>query len=239
MPEDGILLASREEILTFDEITEVVRVAVSLGINKLRLTGGEPLVRKGIVDLVQQLASVNGIQDLSLTTNGIQLDKYAKALKKAGLNRVNVSLDTLDPGRYKEITRGGNIDDVFRGIDAAREAGLAPIKINCVRFSSAGDEDSREVKDFCEKEGLQVRFIHQMNLENGEFSEVEGGEGGVCHKCNRLRMTATGMIKPCLFDEQEFPVRELGAREALLKALNSKPLRGCMNRKGAFYSIGG
>jgi GTP 3',8-cyclase len=239
MPEDGIMLVPTEEILSFDEITEVVKVAVSLGINKLRLTGGEPLVRKGIVELVQQLASVNGIEDLSLTTNGILLAKYARALKQAGLNRVNVSLDTIDPGRFKEITRGGNIENVFRGIVAAREAGLSPIKINCVRFPSSGDEDSRGVKDFCEREGLQVRFIHQMNLEKGEFSEVEGGEGGVCHKCNRLRMTANGMIKPCLFDEQEFPVRELGAREALLKALNSKPLRGCMNRKAAFYSIGG
>jgi cyclic pyranopterin phosphate synthase len=239
MPEDGIVLAPQEEILSFEEITEVVRVAVSLGINKLRLTGGEPLVRKGIVELVQQLAAVNGIQDLSLTTNGILLAKHAGALKKAGLNRVNVSLDTIDPGRYKKITRGGNIEDVFRGIAAARDAGLAPIKINCVRFFTPDDEDSGAVKAYCEREGLQVRFIHQMNLEKGEFSEVEGGDGGVCHKCNRLRMTATGMIKPCLFDEQEFPVRELGAREALLKAIYSKPLRGCMNRKAAFYSIGG
>jgi GTP 3',8-cyclase len=232
-------LVPRDEILSFDEIVEVAKVAVSLGVNKIRLTGGEPLVRAGIVDLVRKLSSIEGIQDLSLTTNGILLAKYAAALKQAGLKRVNISLDTIDSNRYKEITRGGNIEDVFRGISAAREAGLEPIKINCVRFSSTGDEDSLRVKNYCEREGLQVRFIQQMNLETGEFSEVEGGEGGVCHKCNRLRMTSTGMIKPCLFDEQEFPVRELGAEKALLKALNSKPLRGCMNRKAAFYSIGG
>ncbi|MFN8208245.1 MAG: radical SAM protein [Bacteroidales bacterium] len=204
MPADGIRLVPHEEILSFDEIVDVVKVAVSLGVNKIRLTGGEPLVRAGIVDLVRKLSSIEGIPDLSLTTNGILLAKYAAALKQAGLKRVNISLDTIDSNRYKEITRGGNIDDVFRGIAAAREAGLEPIKINCVRFSSSGDEESRGVKDYCEKEGLQVRFIHQMNLETGEFSEVEGGEGGVCHKCNRLRMTSTGMIKPVFSTSRNF-----------------------------------
>ena len=239
MPEEGIQLMKHQDILSFEEITEVVRVAVSHGIDKFRITGGEPLVRKDIVTLVSQLASVRGVNDLSMTTNGIFLEEFAQSLKEAGLNRVNISLDTLNPAKFKEITRGGDQNRVLRGIKAAQDAGLEPVKINCVVFKSSNEEDALEVKEYCKLNNLQVRFIHQMNLESGEFSVVEGGNGGNCSICNRLRMTANGMVKPCLFDEQEFSVRELGAEQALLGALNSKPLNGCHNRKGSFYNIGG
>jgi cyclic pyranopterin phosphate synthase len=239
MPEDGIRLMNHRDILSFEEITEVVRVAVSQGIDKLRITGGEPLVRKDIVTLVSQMASVNGVKDLSITTNGILLEELAQPLKDAGLHRVNISLDTLNPLKFSEITRGGDIEKVLRGIQAAKDAGLEPIKINCVVFKSSNETDALEVKEYCRSNNLQVRFIRQMNLESGEFSVVEGGEGGNCSQCNRLRLTASGMVKPCLFDEQEFSVRELGAEKALLSALNSKPLNGCFNSKGSFYNIGG
>lgn len=239
MPEDGIRLINHQDILSFEEITEVVRVAVSLGIDKFRITGGEPLVRKDIVTLVSQMASVSGVNDLSITTNGILLEELAQPLKDAGLRRVNISLDTLNPLKFSEITRGGDIEKVLRGIQAAKEAGLEPIKINCVVFKSSNEADALEVKEYGRINNLQVRFIRQMNLENGEFSVVEGGEGGNCSRCNRLRLTASGMVKPCLFDEQEFSVRELGAEKALLNALNSKPLNGCFNSKGSFYNIGG
>jgi len=152
---------------------------------------------------------------------------------------VNISLDTLNPLKFNTITRGGEISQVLRGIEAARKAGLAPLKINCVVYKSSLEEDAQEVKEFCRLNNLQVRFIHQMNLETGEFSVVEGGDGGNCHQCNRLRLTANGMVKPCLFDEEEFSVRELGAEKALIGALNIKPLSGCMNTKGSFYNIGG
>jgi len=239
MPEDGIHLMNQKDILSFEEITEVVRVAVSLGIDKFRITGGEPLVRKDIVTLVSLMASVQGVKDLSMTTNGIFLEELAQPLKDAGLRRVNISLDTLDPVKFSEITCGGDLNNVLKGIKAAKEAGLEPVKINCVVYKSSNETDALEVKEFGRMNGIQVRFIQQMNLETGEFSIVDGGNGGNCSICNRLRLTANGMVKPCLFDEQEFSVRELGAEKALLEALNCKPLNGCHNRKGSFYNIGG
>lgn len=239
MPEEGVNLMDHGDILSFEEITDVVKAAVNEGIDKFRITGGEPLVRKNIVALIAMIAAVEGIKDLSMTTNGLLLEELALPLKEAGLQRVNISLDTIDPLKFKKITRGGDIGKVIRGIQAAKDAGLEPVKINCVVFKSSDEDDARTVKDFCRINNLQVRFIHQMNLESGEFSVVEGGNGGNCHQCNRLRLTANGMVKPCLFDEQEFPVRELGAQRALLNALNSKPLNGCSNSKGSFYNIGG
>lgn len=228
-----------QDILTFEEISDAVKVAVSLGVDKFRITGGEPLVRKDIVALIAQISAVEGVKDLSLTTNGILLEELAQPLKDAGLHRVNISLDTLNAEKFKEITRGGDLNRVLKGIKAAQLAGLDPVKINCVVMESSLEEDAQAVKEFGRKNNLHVRFIHQMNLETGEFSIVEGGNGGNCHQCNRLRLTANGMVMPCLFDEQQFSVRELGAEKALLSALDCKPLNGCFNRKGSFYNIGG
>ena len=239
MPEEGVTLMDHRDILSFEEITDVVKVAVMLGVDKFRITGGEPLVRKNIVTLISMIAAIEGVKDLSMTTNGILLEQLALPLKEAGLKRVNISLDTTNEEKFKEITRGGDINKVLKGIEAARRAGLEPIKINCVVYKSSREDDAQEVKEFCRINNLQVRFIHQMNLETGEFSVVEGGDGGNCHLCNRLRLTANGMVKPCLFDEEEFSVRELGAEKALLAALNIKPLNGCLNTKGSFYNIGG
>ncbi len=239
MPEKGIQLMHHDDILSFEEIIHVVQEAVKLGVDKIRLTGGEPLVRKGIVDLVQKISAIGQIKDLSMTTNGILLEGMASSLKNAGLQRVNISLDTINPDKYREITRGGNINKVFKGIQAAKEAGLNPVKINCVVFRSSDESDAAEVREYCNKNDIEVRFIRQMDLETGEFSIVEGGNGGNCVECNRLRLTANGMIKPCLFDEYEFSVRTLGAKQALITALYSKPWKGCLNRTGSFYAIGG
>ena len=239
MPEEGVNLMHHHDILTFEEITEVVKVAVGLGVDKFRITGGEPLVRKDIVTLIAMIAAVRGVKDLSMTTNGIFLEEFALPLKVAGLSRVNISLDTTNEDKFKTITRGGDLNRVLKGIEAARKAGLEPIKINCVVYNSSSEENAQQVKEFCRINKLQVRFIHQMNLETGEFSVVEGGEGGNCQLCNRLRLTANGMVKPCLFDEEEFSVRKMGAERALLEALNIKPLNGCLNTKGSFYNIGG
>jgi cyclic pyranopterin phosphate synthase len=239
MPEEGVQWLSHVDILSFEEIVNVVKAATRMGINKIRLTGGEPLVRKDIIRLVEMIAGIKDVKDLALTTNGILLGDLAGDLKSAGLMRVNVSLDTLDPGRFKVLTRGGNIQEVFRGIEAARMAGLDPVKINCVVSGSTHEEDARQVKEFALLAGMSVRFIRQMDLENGDFGIVEGGEGGNCSICNRLRLTANGMVKPCLFSEQEFPVRIMGAEQALMAALESKPLKGCVNRIGRFYNIRG
>ena len=239
MPESGIKLLPHKMILTFDEIVEVVKTGIKLGINKVRLTGGEPLVRKGIVDLVSMIWNVEGVKDLSMTTNATFLADFAEDLKNAGLQRVNISLDTLNPETYRLTTRGGNIKYVFEGIEAAKKAGLSPIKINCVVMNSSQEKDAKEVAGFCEENDLKVRFIHQMNLSTGEFSIVEGGDGGNCVKCNRLRLTANGKIKPCLFNDLEFDVRELGVEEAYNQAVLNKPKAGTYNKSGEFYNIGG
>lgn len=239
MPEEGIQLMEHSKIITFEEIVDVVRITVGLGIDKVRLTGGEPLARRGIVDLVRMIAEIPGIKDFGLTTNGVTLKQYASGLKDVGLNRVNVSLDTLNPHRYKQITRVGNIEDVLEGIFEAQKVGLKPVKVNCVIKESSQETDAVEVAQFCKKNNLQIRYIHQMELSMGHFSVVEGGEGGDCVICNRMRLTANGNIKPCLFSDLEYNIREYGIEGAISNALMHKPKCGSVNTNGAFYNIGG
>lgn len=238
MPEEGIRLLDHADILSFEEIADFTRMAVANGITKVRLTGGEPLVRKNIVELVAMLAAIDGLEDLSMTTNGILLSEHAVDLKKAGLNRINVSLDTVNPDKFCQITRNGELTKVLEGIDAARNAGLEPIKINCVLLGEP-DNETQKLKQFCENRGLSLRFIHQMNLKTGEFSTVEGGEGGNCSKCNRVRLLANGDIKPCLFSDLAYNIRELGHQEALNLTIGNKPRSGTYNQSGEFYNIGG
>lgn len=239
MPAEGVPHMDHKEILSFDEIVDVVKYGVSIGINKVRLTGGEPLVRKGIVDLVRMIWNVEGIRDLSMTTNAILLDKFADELKEAGLQRVNISLDTLDADKFSEVTRGGDINQVFKGIAAAKKAGLLPIKINCVVWENSKEKNAQAVAKYSEENDLKIRFIHQMNLKTGEFSVVEGGDGGNCKQCNRLRLTASGDIKPCLFSDLSYNVRNLGVEEAFNQAIGNKPKVGTYNKSGDFYNIGG
>ena len=239
MPPEGIQRVQHEDILGFGEIVNVVDEAVKLGVDKVRLTGGEPLVRKGITDLVRMIAAIPGINDLSMTTNGILLGSFAEELKAAGLHRVNISLDTTDPEEFSRITRGGDIHKVFKGIEAARKAGLTPIKLNCVVRHSSNEEHAEQVREFAMRNNLQVRFIRQMDLATGQFSVVEGGEGGHCAVCNRLRLTANGIVKPCLFSTLGYHVRELGAKQALEMAIANKPGCGTVNHSGHFFNIGG
>jgi len=239
MPAEGVPMISHSDVLSFDEIADFTRLAVSRGIDKVRLTGGEPLVRKGIVSLVKMLADIDGIKDLSMTTNGALLPKCAKELKLAGLDRVNISLDSMDAERFREITRLGNLEEVLKGIDAAEEAGLLPIKLNCVIKENSQEEDALAVKAFAEERGFQVRFIHEMSLADGSFSVVEGGEGGHCGICNRLRLSADGKIFPCLFSDIGYSIRELGGEEALNLALKNKPKSGTASVGHEFYNIGG
>ena len=239
MPEEGVQLISHEDILSYDEITAFTRAAVAGGINKVRITGGEPLVRKGIASLVEMISAIEGVTDLSMTTNGILLSEYAAPLAAAGLMRVNISLDTLDPDKFRFVTRGGDITAVLKGIEAAQRAGLRPVKINCVIKSTPDEEDARSVAEYCMKEGLEVRFIRQMDLAAGTFSVVHGGSGGHCARCNRLRLTPEGMLRPCLFSDKGYSVRELGAEEALRRAVEEKPERGTVNHINGFYNIGG
>jgi cyclic pyranopterin phosphate synthase len=239
MPEEGIRLLSHEEILSFDEIAGFTEVAVRQGITKVRITGGEPLVRKGVVKLVEMIAAIGGIDDLSMTTNGILLGKYAFELKEAGLHRVNISLDTTDPERFAFISRGGNVDDVMSGIEAAIKAGLIPVKINCVIERSADEEDAKLVTDFCARKNLEIRYIKRMDLVRGHFSTVLGGTGGNCRLCNRLRLTSNGILKPCLFSDLGLDIRKMTYEEAVRTAVEMKPEYGLCNHTGEFYNIGG
>ena len=162
MPSEGVKSIPHDDILRYKEIYTIVRAASELGIDKVRLTGGEPLVRDGITGLVRMLAQINTIDDISMTTNGILLSRYAAELKAAGLKRVNVSLDTLQPDKFARITRGNNFYDVIKGIEAARSAGLNPVKINVVVMAGVNDD---ELLDFARKtidEEWHVRFIEMM-----------------------------------------------------------------------------
>ena len=247
MPSEGISLLRHDDVLRFEEIVEVARAAVDIGVRKIRLTGGEPLVRRGIEGLVAQLAAIEGVAEMAMTTNGLLLTKFAPLLAEAGLHRVNVSLDAIDAERYAALTRGGNVKLVLAGIEAARRAGLLPIKLNCVvgpknknvdgpvadgPVANELGRDAEDVAAFARREGLEVRFIEQMDLAGGHFSVVHGGSGGDCRRCNRLRLTSDGQIRPCLFSDLGFCVRRLGAAEAIARAVAEKPSSGsaCSNR---------
>lgn len=239
MPEEGIQLLRHEDILSFDEIAGFARVAADFGITKVRITGGEPLVRKGIVTLVRMISEIDGISDLSMTTNGALLEYYAEDLFDAGLQRVNISLDTVDPKRYAYITRSGNLADVFKGIEAAKRTGLFPVKINCVIKESREEEDAVAVTGFCVENDLEIRYIRQMDLVRGHFFKVDGGNGGDCSQCNRIRLTSNGKLKPCLFSNVEFDIKKMGYAEAIKMAVGTKPEKGSNNSKNDFYNIGG
>lgn len=164
MPPHGVKPINRKNILSYDEILRVVRVAAGLGVRKIRLTGGEPLVRKNLPYLIASMSNIRGIEDISLTTNGLLLKKHAYCLKTVGLKRVNVSLDSLRPERYKEITRGGDINSVLEGIHEAEKQGLVPIKLNMVPMRGFNDD---EIKDFAlltRKTPYHVRFIEFMPI---------------------------------------------------------------------------
>ncbi len=290
MPPEGVPWRDPEDILTFEEIETFAAAAVGEGISKIRLTGGEPLVRLGIVEHVRRLRAITGIEAIAITTNGVLLPKYARQLVDAGLTRVNVSLDSLDPSVYSSVTRGGKLSDALAGIDAAFEAGMRPVKVNVVVVRSL-DQDLLSFAEMTRLRPVHVRFIEYMPV-GGEgepapggacssdttagawtiedhvpsdeivarltaegsaagFGELEavargdapGGWGpatyyrfpgaagtiGVisplshhfCGECNRLRLTADGKLRTCLFSDDELDARAVlrGGTEADLHAL--------------------
>lgn len=164
MGENGVPRLPHSAILSFEEIKEIVRAAASLGVTKVRLTGGEPLVRRGIVELVRCLRGVEGIEDLAMTTNGARLAEYAEALKEAGLDRLNVSLDTLDPEKFRRITRIGELRDTLDGLDAARRAGFEHIKLNTVLMGGINDDEIAEIAALAKDGAFDVRFIELMPI---------------------------------------------------------------------------
>ncbi|MDO9592626.1 MAG: GTP 3',8-cyclase MoaA [Erysipelotrichaceae bacterium] len=174
MPPSGMpVKLPHERVLRNEEIIEIARVAAGLGINKIRLTGGEPLVRKGIVELVSALAALPGIEDLALTTNATLLGSLAQPLKDAGLRRINVSLDTLNPARFGEMTRGGDLAQVFQGLEAAEKAGLWPIRVNSVLIGGDNVSEIRQMAELTVTRGYDVRFIELMPIGEAAAWTVE------------------------------------------------------------------
>ena len=173
MPEDGVCKKDHEDMLTEDEIITAVEAAASLGVTKLRITGGEPLVKKNIVSICRRAASVEGIQEVCLTTNGILLPQLAKPLKEAGVKRLNLSLDTLDPGKYTYITRVGKLDTFLAGLDAAFEAGFEKIKINAVLIGGFNDKEIVTLAELTKRYPVDMRFIEMMPMyDSGDFDET-------------------------------------------------------------------
>ncbi|MHC1684330.1 MAG: GTP 3',8-cyclase MoaA [Clostridiaceae bacterium] len=169
MPEKGISKTCHDDILRIEEIVKVAEECVSLGIDKIRITGGEPLVRKGILTLVEKLSSIEGVKDLAITTNGTLLKKYAKDLKKAGLNRVNISLDTLNLEKYSQITKTGSLKDVLEGIEEAKKVGLTPIKLNVVLIKDFNEDEIIDFVNLTKDQEIDVRFIELMPIGELKF----------------------------------------------------------------------
>lgn len=275
MPEEGMPFMDQDRLLTYPQIVEIVAAAARLGISKLRITGGEPLVRPNLHELIGELSAIPGIEEIALTTNGILLAPQAKKLKEAGLSRVNISLDTLDAARFRFIARRGDLNRVIEGIRAAGEAGLQPIKLNCVLLKGINEDEIGTFLRLSYEQPLHVRFIEYMPIGHDDANwrnsylpltrvleeaerlgyeldaepapvgsgpsenwRIRGGAGTFglihpisdhfCKNCNRLRLTADGYIKPCLYWMDELNVRPaLGSSQALTalfeRAMDMKP----------------
>ena len=273
MPAEGVPLKQHQDLLTFEEIITIVRAGVEFGITKVRLTGGEPLVRKGAVELVRMLAGVPGIRDLAMTSNGLLLAQYAARLRDAGLQRINISLDTLKPGRFAQMTGSDSWQQVMDGITAALAAGFEQVKLNVVAIRGYNDDEIADFVRFAYDKPLHLRFIEFMPVGNAfwapeklipaaeikravevaaslvrfhtsdrntavELYGIEGSPATVgfiaamsekfCARCNRLRLTADGFLKPCLACKNEInikvPVRQ-GHTGAELKRVFYEALR--------------
>jgi cyclic pyranopterin phosphate synthase len=281
MPED-VTFRDRSELLTFEEIAAFVRVAAGLGVDKVRLTGGEPLMRKELHKLVRMLAAVPGIKDVGLTTNGILLKDQGAELFDAGLRRLNVSLDTLDPGRFRQLTRRDGLDRVLAGLDEAKRVGFNPIKVNAVAIRGFAEGDVVPLARYARENGFELRFIEYMPIgaeawERGkvffahEILELiarevgglvpanhdpsapsqdyayadGGGTVGViasvsrpfCGHCNRIRLTADGKLRNCLFALDETDVKELLRARAIDEQALAEALRRSVRSKWEGHEI--
>lgn len=285
----GVDQLPHRDILTYEEILKVVKCGAKMGITKIRITGGEPLVRKNLAHLIKEIANVPGIDDLAITTNGILLPKYAAELQKAGLKRVNISLDTLKPEQYKKITRGGELKQVLEGIDTAIQLGLKPVKINTVLIKGFNDGEINDFLNLARAKNIHVRFIEYMPIgehdtdydghylplsyvtesakheghtlkpvrhplgagpaEYFSFPDSRGSIGLIhsiskhfCSSCNRLRLTADGRLKSCLYWQEEEYVRPLLDNPAKLASLlqeviNRKPKEHLMGQKKSMGTV--
>ena len=241
MPADGIPLKRHGAILRYEQIEAVVRTATELGIRKVRLTGGEPLVRRGIEDLVAMLARLPGLKELCMTTNGTRLAVLAPKLKAAGLGRVNVSINSLDPDKYRAITRGGDLSRALAGVEAALAHDLVPLKINMVVLAETAPSEIAAMRAFCAAKSIALQIIRHFTLARRDRGRptFPADRPPKCANCNRLRLTADGYLKPCLFSEDEIPVDFADIRGSLLAAVAGKPRNGTRCRNRPMHAIGG
>lgn len=266
MPTEAMEWKPKPEILSYEEIIQLAEIFVGLGVNKLRVTGGEPMVRRDLESLIERLAQIEGLEDLAMTTNAHFLRGRAKALKDAGLQRITISLDSLEPERFALLTGRNELKQVLDGIDAALEAGLAPVKVNSVVIRGINDDQAINFAAFARDKGVHVRFIEFMPLDNGKvwrremivpgeevrqkinavyplepvisgnlsetarrwrFADGAPGEVGFinpvtqpfCGHCSRIRLTADGMIRTCLFSNVEHNIKALLRRGAPIEEL--------------------
>jgi cyclic pyranopterin phosphate synthase len=238
MPAEGVPGRRHSDFLSLEQITDAARAAVRLGVRKIRLTGGEPLVKRGIVDLVRMLRGIDGLEHLAMTTNGTLLARHARELKEAGLDSLNVSLDTLDPGRYRELTRGGDIDRALEGLCAARAEGF-PVKVNMVVLEDTTAEEIARMREFCEASGALLQLINHYELAAGKKDDYRFDRPPSCTSCNRIRLMADGMLKPCLHSDAEIPLDFSRLEESLREAVLAKPARGGVCTRRAMSQIGG
>jgi len=285
MPNEMVQFLPREQILTFEEIERFVRVVVPMGVSKFRLTGGEPLVRSGLADLVARIAAIDGVEDLALTTNGILLAEQAEALKKAGLKRINISLDAMTEETFRKISRRDGLDKVLAGIQAAKQVGFEKIRLNAVAIANLSEPEIVPLAKFARQEQLEMRFIEFMPLDaeqnwqtdqvlSGEeirrlieeaigplvaadrpdpsqpavdyrFADGQGTLGFInpvtqafCGDCNRLRITAEGKIRNCLFSMVEWDARALLRGNATDEQLEQL-VRDCVAAKKQGHGIDG
>ncbi len=225
MPPEGVRLLRHEDILSFERITSVVRAAAGLGFKKIRLTGGEPLVRRDFPRLVTLLAGVPGIEELVMTTNGTLLAPVAAELARRGLHSVNVSLDTMDTERYATLTRGGRLVDALCGIEAAVGAGLA-VKLNVVVFGSESEADVEGVRAYAARVGAKVQLISKYRLDEPKREAGGCDRPPRCETCTRLRLLADGRLRPCLRGAATVAVDFDDLEGSIRRAVLAKPERG-------------
>jgi len=241
MPAHGVKFKPPEEILTYEEIASICSIAAGIGITKIRLTGGEPLVRKNITRLVWMLDGIPGIKELCLTTNGTLLAPVTGQLKTAGMARINISLDTLNAGKYRYITRGGDIREALSGIESAKKWGFQKIKINMVLIPGFNTCEIDDMMSFCRENGLILQRINRYSLRSGLDQNCGLGAERPpdCRTCNRLRLTADGKLKPCLFSREEIAVDLDDIESSLRSAVRRKrPWRRTGTERGN-WEIGG
>jgi len=243
MPSDGVEFKSHDQMLRYEDIATIALEAGKMGFYKMRLTGGEPLIKKNIEHCVALIKATGYYRDICMTTNGSLLtyDK-AVALKEAGLDRITVSLDTLDCAIFSRITRVGVITDVIRGIEAAQSAGFANTKINMVITSDTSPEEIDAMRSFCQDKGATLQLIHRYSLtDRGDVSinEIAAERPPKCSRCNRIRITADGFVKSCLFSDNEEKIDLDDIAGSLRRAIRNKPENGVACSTRSMNQIGG